>query len=187
MSKELNAYISRTAKTTVDLAIKTLKNQNYIQGNTNYKKTEKLLKSYPTLSLHIDDISKDIKDIKREGQKRKSTDVVRYSGDSMVIIPEEEMIKEKINSIKKTRREIKRIDRALRRIKLDEYYFIIKEFYFGFDTQVTDPDNPEMKITMHQTLSVEEIAEKHEISERTVKRHKSRMINFLATILFGAE
>ena len=81
---------------------------------------------------------------------------------------EERYIAERKASMERTKREIQRIDRALETIQDDPYYDIIPLKYWDL-------------------LQPAEIAERLNCDERTLYRHKNRLVNKLKVVLFGAD
>jgi len=72
------------------------------------------------------------------------------------------------SSMMRTRQEVLRIDRAMETITDDKYYEIIPLKYWD-------------------GLTIEEISEKLVCDEKTVRRNKSRLVNKLKIMLFGAD
>jgi RNA polymerase sigma factor (sigma-70 family) len=72
------------------------------------------------------------------------------------------------SSMMRTRQEVLRIERALEPVKDDRYYDIIPMKYFD-------------------GMTIEDIAERFECEEKTVRRNKNRLVNKIKIMLFGAE
>jgi len=137
-----------------------------------YKSTEKLLYSLNALQAHIEMTKDYIEDLKKEGYAERSKDVVRTSSSGGQYAEKDEIhegkIKAKEASIKRTQADIDWIWKGLEKIKDDEDYQIIEMKYFD-------------------ELKIAEIAEKLNMSESTVKRRRSRIVNQLSGLLFGSD
>lgn len=169
-----NTNIEKIIKKAAQETVKELKKENMIKRNEQsyYQKTEKLLYSYPELQKALEQKDKDIELIKENGLPQTSKSVVLYSPGVGGISGEEkyiEIIEAYKASKERTERLIAKIERALDNIKNDEYYEIIKLKYF------------------EKLESDIEIAEKINVSDRTVRRHKKRLINEIQILLFGAD
>lgn len=137
---------------------------------TPFQKTEKLLSELSLLKGAVDSKNMLIEDLKKEGiilQKRETGMNVQSS---KVYLSELEKVE---NRIEKLQEEIVRIEnvinmveRALETIKNNKHYDIIVMKYF-------------------EELTFEHIAEKLNISERTAKRYKNKMIRQLQLIIFS--
>lgn len=169
----IEQIIKRAAKETV----RELKRENMIMRNEQsyYQKTEKLLYSYPSLLEALKQKEKDIQFIKENGVQQTSKSVVIYSPSSGGTSTEEkyvEILDAYIASKERTERLITKIERALDGVKHDEYYEIIELKYLKKDEKVEND---------------EDIAGKINVSDRTVRRHKKRLINEIQILLFGAD
>lgn len=140
-----------------------------------FRDTEKLLYAYPLLKKKIEE---DDFLVEMAG---KSADIVRIKTPAAGGNPDREAVAQeyensRLASIEKTKKEVQRIERALDEIRYkdkakiqeDEGYRIITMKYF-------------------EGLNNEEIAEQTNYAERTIQRHKNRMINRLKVIIWGAE
>ena len=156
-----------------DKILEKLKNDKEIKSEkqlTPFQKTEKLLSELALLKGAIDSKNMLIEDLKKEGitiQKRETGVNVQTS---KVYLSELEKVE---NRIEKLQEEIVRIEnvvnmveRALNTIKNNKYYKIIELKYFD-------------------DMTFEYIAEKLNISERTAKRYKNKMIRQLQLIIFS--
>lgn len=166
--KMVDASIDKAVKRAVTAIIEANKKIEAEQRNY-FKDTEKLLYSLPALKLKAEQDEEDIKN-NRIVRKRKSTDIVRFSGITGLQkdMDEDEYTENRQASLERTKMEIKRIERALEIIEHDEYYPIIPLKYF---------DN----------CTMEDIAERLDRDESTIRRNKNRLINKLKVLLFGAD
>lgn len=168
--KAINQSISKQVKKAVEAILEAGKKVEAGQRNY-YRETEKLLYSYPALKLKIAQDEEDLQNGIIGGGGRRSTDVIYFSpGRSR---QPEEQVQEELErsrraSMERTRIEVTRIDRALETIQDDQYYNIIPMRYFD-------------------CLKPEEIADAMACDERTYRRNKSRLVNKLKIVLFGAD
>lgn len=174
MAKGSNANIEKIIKRAAKETVNELKREHMLKKNeqTYYQKTEKLLYSYLDLQKAVEQKIKDIEFIQRNGIQQTSKSVVLYSSGSGGLSGEEkyiEIIEAYKASKERTERLIAKIERALHSVKNDEYYEIIELRYFD------------------KLESDMEIAEKINVSDRTVRRHKKRLINEIQILLFGAD
>lgn len=138
-----------------------------------YKETERRLFRYPELKRNIKEYKADIEDIKCE-DLGKSKDIVKFSihgGNT----PQEDVEEKRMklianleNKIAVDSFEIRCIDRALERIRKDEHFPIIEEYYF-------------------EKCEVEEIAMRHNYSDRTIRRYRKNLVNTICDALYGAD
>jgi DNA-directed RNA polymerase specialized sigma24 family protein len=167
MTKEELCIISKSFDKQVKKAIEKIMDANKKAERNYFKDTEKLLYSFPSLRLKYEQDKEDL-DNNQVTQKRKSADIVRFSGGGCQVVEEEQYIIDRRKSMERTKREITRIERALETIKDDSKYCIIEFKYFD-------------------RMETEKIAEKMECDETTVRRNKNRLVNSLKIILFGAD
>jgi len=138
-----------------------------------FKETEKLLYAYPDLKLKVEQDKEDLKSGAFAIKVNKSKDIIRFTASSSGYRqPEEyvheEMIRSRKASMERTRLQVQRIDRALETIKDDLYYDVIPMKYFD-------------------RCTIEDIAERFNKDESTIKRNKNRLVNKLKIVLFGAD
>lgn len=174
ISKEVLSIIKKSVdeavKKATDALIKAKKDSEPIQRNY-FKETERLLYSLPALKLKVAQDEEDLKNglIK---PKAKSKDIVRpIKGSTGEYDPETQnanYIQQRLDSMERTKREIQRIERALETIQDDEYYDIIPLKYWD-------------------GIPAAEIAARLNCEERTIYRHKNRLLNKLKVVLFGAD
>ena len=171
-NQDVNAIIKKTAQQTAQEIVRELERAKMLKNDaqTYFQKTEKLLYSYPNLLKALEQKDQDIKFIQENGVQEKSKSIVFYStnrgnaGNEQYI----EILESYKASKERTERLINKIDRALSDIKDDSYYYIIESKYF---------------LIMSNT----DIEEQFAVSDRTVRRHKNRLINKIQVILFGAD
>jgi hypothetical protein len=142
-----------------------------------FKNTEKLLYNYKPLKEHVAD---------EEGYfgmlgKRTSGSIVRYSK-SKASFNDDEMIRLRAESLQRSKNDLDRLEKALRKINKRKEYRVIELRYF------TKRDNGD-------TYTFEEIAEQlsqsgnynETLSEKTVRRWRSSMVNEIAVFIFGSD
>ena len=141
-------------------------------GATFFQKTEKLLYNYNDLQEAVKQKERDIEFLQINGLQGKSKSIVLYSTNPGSAGADQyvEVLEAYRAAKERTERLISKIDRALNEIKQDPKYFIIQEKYFSDEKH-----------------SNEKIAEKFGINEKTVRRHRNRLINKLQILLFGAD
>jgi hypothetical protein len=136
--------------------------------------TEQRLRAYPELRKNVEKYSKDIEDLKKEtriGASGRAKDVVYNNIRGIRLTPEEKLIV-KIATIetriKNDEAEIKEIEYALLGIDSDPWKHIIAyKYFFG------EKDDAISNL-MH-------------CDERTVRRHKNRLVEKIMLRLYGAE
>ena len=174
ISKQLETVITHIIERSVQEGIR----RGYVAGkneNKNlYQTTEKRLRAYPELMRNIEKYDRDIEDHKREfraGASGRSKDIVMNVARGVRLTPEEKLAV-RVAVIEEKKRidvaEIAEIDYALDGIADDEWYVLIPRKYF-------------------EGQSDAEIAESIPCDERTVRRHKSRLINKIMVRLYGAQ
>jgi len=137
-----------------------------------YRETEILLYNYPVLKLKVAQDEEFLYDPNAHTApaNNRSKDIVIYSSRStgshgLDIDQYTQSVK---SSMMRTRQEVLRIDRAMEAITDDKYYEIIPLKYWD-------------------GLTIEEISEKIVCDEKTVRRNRSRLVNKLKIMLFGAD
>ena len=137
-----------------------------------FTSTEKILYSFNKLKIKIEIDKEDILDLIKEQQNKESThkrcSPNEWDAEIDDTIRHKQKIRNRERSMIRTEKLIRRFERCLQQIKDDEYYDIIPCVYF---------DN--------KTLS--EVAEGMYCSPRTISRHKTRLINDLIVLLYGAD
>ena len=135
------------------------------------RKVKRRLYAYPQLKANIKEYELDIEDIKRELFGRDKSIVLKRSrGGEPLSIEERRAARILLLEQYKERdeREIKTIERALSKIETEEYSGIIRLYYFD-------------------RLTVQAIAGKMNCDVSTMYRQKSRLVNMLSVILYGAD
>lgn len=136
-----------------------------------FKETEILLYNYPALKLKVEQDEEFLFDPESYiAPINRSKDVVIFSKKNMgnTILDIDKYTQGVKSSMMRTRQETVRIERAVETIKDDEYYDVIPMKYWD-------------------GLTIEEIAERLGREEKTIRRNKSRLINKLKIMLFGAD
>jgi ribosome modulation factor len=174
VSKQFETVITQVIERSVQEGLR----RGYVAGrneNKNlYQTTERRLRAYPELIRNIEKYDADIKDLKQEhraGGTGRSKDIV-MSAARGVRLSLEEKLAVRIAGIEERKRidqaEITEVNYALQGIAGDEWYCLIQRKYFEGWTDA-------------------EIAEEKYCDERTIRRHKSRLIGKLMIRLYGAE
>ena len=136
-----------------------------------YRATERRLYALPVLIKKVEDARERLGDLRSIGKPERSKDVVRFSRSGRRQSPEEileALIQDTEASIAADEVEIETINKALENIQDDPYYLVVKGRYF-------------------EGFSDEGIAKKIPCDERTVRRHRGRLVRVLAVWLYGAE
>ena len=169
--KAINQSISKQIKKSVEAILEAGKQVDEGQRNY-YSATEKLLYSYPALKLKVAQDEDDLSNGIIYTGAKKSKDIAHFSS-SRGMRPPEEQVQEELErsrraSMERTQLQVTRIDRALEIIQEDPYYQIIPLKYFD-------------------GMSPEDIANLLSCDERTYRRNRSRLVNKLKIVLFGAD
>lgn len=151
----------------VETKIKDLKNINNLKSP--YRKVEVILKNYKNFQKMVVSLKEQLNNIeivkKINPDSTKPVGYVDYKPD----IEKKEYIRDKINDeILIYTNRILKTENALKFIKKDKYYKIIELKYF-------------------ENYSVEEICNELNISEKTFRTHRNRLIDSLSLYLFPKE
>ncbi|WP_336014692.1 RNA polymerase sigma factor [Fusobacterium polymorphum] len=151
----------------VETKIKDLKNINNLKSP--YRKVEVILKNYKNFQKMVVSLKEQLNNIeivkKINPDSTKPVGYVDYKPD----IEKKEDIKDKINEeILIYENRILKTENALDFIKNDKYYRIIELKYF-------------------ENYSVEDVCEKLDITEKTYRSHRNRLIDSLTLYLFPKE
>jgi DNA-directed RNA polymerase specialized sigma24 family protein len=136
-----------------------------------YKATERRLYALPVLVRKVEDAQLRLKELEQTGAPGRSKDVIRFARSGVRVSPEEilETLTADIKaSIAADEYEIETVKKALRNIENDAYYAAVSGRYF-------------------EGISDEEIAKQIPCDERTVRRHRGRLVRVVAVWLYGAE
>lgn len=136
-----------------------------------YRATERRLYALPVLVRKVEDAQLRLKELEQTGAPRRSKDVIRFTRTGVRVSPEEildAMIVDIKASIAADEHEIETVKKALRNIEDDTYYVAVSGRYF-------------------EGISDEEIAKQIPCDERTVRRHRGRLVRVVAVWLYGAE
>lgn len=142
--------------------MKTLKDETF-------KNTEKLLYNYNALKDHINDEIGYFEMM----EKRTSGSIVRYSK-SKAIVNDDEMLRIREESYLRSKNDLERLERALNKVKKRKEYKVIELRYF------ISKKNGDI-------YTFEEIAEKLEKDEKTVRTWKNKLIKEISINLFGSD
>ena len=170
--KSLKKFVQETIETTVKQVVCASHGCRLKEGKNIYKQTEARLYAYPTLLANIERYKLDIEDLKKEKVTKKSKDITSWSGNSGVRLTPEEKQLGKIMSVQikleRDQKEVDEISAALEFIAADYYKPAVVGRYID---NATDID-------IAQTLLCD---------ERTVRRHRSRLVRQMSLFLYGAE
>jgi DNA-binding NarL/FixJ family response regulator len=136
-----------------------------------YQATERRLYALPTLIKKVQDAKERLKELEEYGLHEKSKDIIRFRRSGQRLSNEEileALVMDIKASIAADETEIETLKKALAQIENDSYYVTVKGRYF-------------------EGLSDEEIAKQIPCNERTVRRHRSRLVRVVAIWLYGAE
>lgn len=140
-----------------------------------FKQTERRLYNYPELLANIEKYELDIQDLRIEfnayGNSKRSKDIC-VASTTGIRLSEDEILEGKTlviqKKIERDKKEIEEIDYALEAIEDDEFKNIIDFKYF-------------------KNMNDLDIAEKLHITDRTVRRHKNRLMKKIMVRLYGAD
>lgn len=135
-----------------------------------FKATEARLYAYPILKLRIKDKQEELVEIQNIGVRKKSKSIVRYQK-SGVRLSEEEITEAIVKDIEAQiagdEKECETIEKAVSLLGGDPYQDLIKYKYF-------------------QSKRDDEIGEILHCDARTVRNHKSRLVNRISVFLYGS-
>lgn len=140
------------------------------EAKDTFKATEARLYAYPILKARINDKLDEINEIRTLGMRKRSKSIVRFQKSGVRLTEEEiteAVIKDLEAQIANDRKECETVEKAMTILDGDPYQDIIRYKYF--DGLVDD-----------------KIGEKLHCDPRTVRNHKSRLINRISVFLYGA-
>lgn len=140
------------------------------EAKDTFKATEARLYAYPVLQKRITDKKEELDEVGNTGVRKTSKSIVRFRTSTTRLSEEEvvEALKTDITAqIAGDERECETIKKAIEILDGDPYQDIIRLKYF-------------------EGLRDEEIGEQLHCDPRTVRNHKSRLINRIAVFLYGA-
>ena len=141
-----------------------------VPGNA-YRATERRLYALPVLVRKVEDAQLRLKELEQTGAPGRSKDVIRFARTGVRVSPEEildTLIADTKASIAADEHEIETVKKALRNIENDPYYAAVSGRYF-------------------EGISDEEIARQIPCDERTVRRHRGRLVRVVAVWLYGVD
>lgn len=173
---KLNPEVLKMIETAVNKAAKdsvkeVAQSHDESESRNYFKETEILLYNYQALKLKVAQDEEFLYDPDAYiTPSNRSKDIVSFSTRStgshgLDIDKYTQGVK---SSMMRTRQEVLRIDRALETIKEDRYYNIIPFKYWD-------------------GMTMEEIAEKFDCEDKTIRRNKNRLVNKIKIMLFGAD
>lgn len=135
-----------------------------------FKATEARLYAYPILKLRIADKQEEINEIQTAGVRKRSKSIARYQKNG-IRLSEEEIAEAVIKDIKAQiagdEKECETIEKAISFLSSDPYQDLIKYKYF-------------------ESKRDDEIGEILHCDARTVRNHKSRLVNRISVFLYGS-
>jgi len=163
--------IEKIIKKAVEAGIKAGRVQAERTPDNTYKATERRLYALPVLVRKVEDARLRLKELEEKGAPGRSKDVIRFARSGVRVSPEEilDTLTADIKaSIAADEYEIETVKKALRNIENDAYYAAVSGRYF-------------------EGISDEEIAKQIPCDERTVRRHRGRLVRVLAVWLYGVD
>lgn len=163
--------IEKIIKKAVEAGIKAGRVQAERTPDNTYKATERRLYALPVLVRKVEDAQLRLKELEQTGAPGRSKDVIRFARSGVRVSPEEileALIADIKASIAADEHEIETVKKALANIENDPYYLAISGRYL-------------------KNMSDEEIAAQIPCDERTVRRHRGRLVRVVAVWLYGAE
>jgi hypothetical protein len=137
-----------------------------------YQRTEARLYALPSLQHKVDSDTEELQRLEDGGKIQEfSKDLVRFTRGGNRITPEEKLdavIESLRATIAADAFEIATMQKALKEVEDDCFYAVIPGKYINRESD-------------------EELGVKLHCDERTVRRHKNRLVNQLAVLLYGAE
>lgn len=176
LPKEILLLIEAALKNTADNAYNEGRKQRDKEIKDYYKAAERRLYAYPELVLNLEKHDLDVVDVKKEsriiGSGRSKSIVYRPVTGGSIIAGKEEILESKLAIIESKRirdqNEIDEVKYALGAIENDPDRMIIEYKYFYCMTEI-------------------EIADKIFCDERTVRRHKNRLLRKIMIRFYGAD
>lgn len=135
-----------------------------------FKATETRLYAYPILAIRIKDKEEELDEIRENGLRQRSKSIVRFQRNGVRLSEEEiteAVIKDLEAQIASDKKECETIKKAVAILDGDPYQDIIKCKYFD-------------------GMKDDEIGEVLHCDPRTVRNHKSRLVNRISVFLYGA-
>lgn len=152
--------------------METTERKRKIKDKNSYQKTEQVLFDYNNYKKAVSDKYEQIEDIKEYGISKTSGSIIGMPTGTNERLTDNEKADVKIealqNAIATTKLYIKFIDDALEEIKSDKYYDVIPMIYF-------------------EGCTLEYVADKFGVDEKTIRRRRSKLVNTLSVLLFSAD
>lgn len=156
----------------IEDAIERGRSEEEKQKRDYYRETEKLLYNYPNLQAKVESDEEFLfnPDAIATPKKNRSKDIIIYStkGNGSHGLDIDRYTQGVKSSMMRTRAEVERIERALKVIADDDYFEIIPMKYF-------------------KGMTFREIADEFNCEEKTIGRNRTRIIQRLMVLLFGAD
>ncbi|KAE9633729.1 hypothetical protein GND95_08735 [Defluviitalea raffinosedens] len=151
-------------------------NKNDSPKKDYFKMTEFLLYNYPALKEQIASIDEYISTVSKE----RSRSIIYWTNGGAGQEDIEDKIKSRLDSFERTQADVLWIEQALNKIKDREEYFIIEKRYLK-----RKEDGSLYTYEEITDMYCEHVGK--EISERTVRRYKTKLIHELSVLLFGSD
>jgi DNA-directed RNA polymerase specialized sigma24 family protein len=173
LSKKINNKpdIEAIIKRAVEAGLAAGRKQAEQTARDAYRATERRLYALPTLEKKVQDAREKLRELEEHGLHEKSRDVIRFHRSGRRISYEDILDALMLDiraSIAADETEIDTLKKALEQIEDDTYYPAVKGRYF-------------------EGFSDEKIAGQIHCDERTVRRHRGRLVRVVAVWLYGAE
>lgn len=144
-----------------------------------FQNTERLLYCFKALEEHVQDEKAYIE----MAFKEKSGSIVKYSKNKAQV-NEDQIIKDRLDSYHRSKSDLERVQKALNKIKKRKAYAIIEMRYLD------RKDWSENKAYTYEEIA-DELRGKpgfsEDLSDRTVRRQKDKLIKELAVLIFGSD
>ena len=164
---DIEVIIRRAVKAGIDAG----RTQTDQTARDAYRATERRLYALPMLVKRIEDKKQQMDDLLNVGPQQRSKDIARFATSGQRL-SNEEIAEALVTDIKAgiatDEAEIATIKKSLENIEKDPYYLVVKGRYFE---QISDDD----------------IAKQIPCDDRTVRRHRGRLVRTVAIWLYGAE
>lgn len=137
--------------------------------DTPYKKTEKLLRSYPALKEHVSDEKAYMEMI----FKGKSKSITSWSSTPSQY-HEDQALKERFESLQRSKADIERIEKAMSKPDVVPYMPVVEATYFHIMDDGRRPTNEDVAQILH-------------MDPRTVSRHRKSAVELISVYIFGSD
>lgn len=150
-----------------------------------FHNTEKVLYCFNILKEHVADEGEYIAMM----QKQRSGSIVRYSGNPVEKIEEDQLLKDRIASYQRSKSDVDRIEKALKKIKGKKGYEVIEMRYLQRKKRTEGGKKIEEVYTYEEIASAlgGQQGYNENLNEKTVRGYKNTLIRDIAVLLFGSD